>query len=126
VSETPLKQVGPSAKHGAGTWKAERWTSLLLVPLALWGLWSVGDIAGAGYEGAVAWLRQPVNAALLLVTLAISAWHAVLGLHVVIEDYLHGGFGVFLLRLTTLMGWLLFAVAAGAVAVVFFGLGFGV
>ena len=83
MSETPLKRVGPSARHGAGTWKAERWTSVALVPLTLWGLWSAGQLAGGGYDAAALWLKQPLNAGLLILTLAISAWHAVMGLRVI-------------------------------------------
>lgn len=110
--ETPRKLIGDSDRHGAKTWKAERFTSVLLIPLVLWGLWSGYSLAGTGFEGASAWLRTPLNAGLLLLTLAISIWHMVLGLRVVIEDYLHGVLGVFSLRLNTLIGWALFFLAA--------------
>ena len=43
-----------------------------------------------GYESAVAWVRSPVNAVLLLSVLGALFYHAKLGLQVVIEDYVHG------------------------------------
>lgn len=110
--QTPRKLIGPSAKHGAKTWKAERWSSVILVPLTLWGVYAAFSLAGAGVDFAAQWIRQPLNAGLLLLTIAISAWHMVLGLRVVIEDYLHGAMGVLALRLNTLIGWLLFIVSA--------------
>lgn len=110
--QTPRKLIGPSAKHGARTWKAERWSSVILIPLTLWGAYAAFTLAGNGFDFAAQWIRQPLNAALLLLTLAISIWHMVLGLRVVIEDYLHGAMGHLALRLNTLIGWLLFLVSA--------------
>lgn len=82
-----------SAHHGAGVWIKERVSSLILVPLTLWGLWAAWSIANTGYEGALAFLRNPVNAALLAVTVLVSIYHMHLGLRVVIEDYLHKALG---------------------------------
>lgn len=84
-----VKGVKVSERHGAGEWTAERLSSLILVPLALWGLWSGWTLSGAGYEGAAAWMRSPVNAVLLAVTLVISAWHMNMGLKVIVDDYIH-------------------------------------
>jgi len=125
---TPLKRVEGygSAKTGSGTWKAERFTSLVLVPLTVWGLWSAWSIAGSGFEGATAWLRDPVNAGLLVVTLAVSLWHMALGLRVIIEDYVHGFLGQALLFLNTLFCAALFVVAAISIAAVAFGVALGV
>jgi len=124
--QTPAQQIGPSKKTGAGTWKIERLTSVLLVPLTLWALFGVTQFAGGGYEAATAWLREPLNAGLLLLTLAISLWHMVLGMNVVIEDYVHGTLGRLLLLLNALAGWALFIAGAGAIAAVFLGHDFGV
>lgn len=84
-----VKNVKVSERHGAGEWKAERLSSLILVPLALWGLWSGWTLSGAGYDGALDWFRSPVNAVLLAVTLVISAWHMNMGLKVIVDDYIH-------------------------------------
>ena len=83
------KGVKVSEQHGAGEWIAERLSSLILVPLALWGLWAGFSLAGAGYDGALAWIAAPVNAALLAATLLASIWHMNMGLKVIVDDYIH-------------------------------------
>ena len=84
-----VKGVKVSERHGAGEWVQERLSSLILVPLTLWGLWSAFVLAGAGYDGALAWFRSPVNAVLLAVTLLVSVWHMNMGLKVIVDDYIH-------------------------------------
>jgi len=78
-----------SAKHGVGHWLSERLTSIALIPLTLWALWSGLVLARAGYAGAVAWLAGPVNAVLLVLLLAVGFLHMHAGLRVVVEDYFH-------------------------------------
>ena len=84
-----VKGVKVSERHGAGEWMAERLSSLILVPLALWGLWSGWTLSGAGYDAALAWFRSPVNAVLMAVTLLASLWHMNMGLKVIVDDYIH-------------------------------------
>jgi succinate dehydrogenase / fumarate reductase membrane anchor subunit len=88
-TKTFVKGVKVSERHGAGEWKAERLSSLILVPLTLWGLWSVTQLAGGGYDGALIWFQSPVNAGLLALTLLASLWHMNLGLKVIVDDYIH-------------------------------------
>ena len=77
-----------AAGHGAGHWLSERVSSLALVPLVLWIAYAGLQIAGAGYDGAVEWVRQPLNAVLLVLLLAIGFHHMHAGMRVVIEDYI--------------------------------------
>jgi len=84
-----IRNVKVSERHGAGEWTAERASSLVLVPLALWGLWSAWSLSGGGYAGALDWFRSPVNAVLLAITLVISIWHMNMGLKVIVDDYIH-------------------------------------
>ena len=77
-----------AARHGSGHWLTERLTSVALVPLVLWGVYSVLRVAGLDYEGAVEWVRSPVNAVLLVLTLAISFHHMHSGMRVIVEDYI--------------------------------------
>lgn len=84
-----VKGVKVSERHGAGEWTAERLSSLILIPLVLWGLWSAAVLSGASYDGVTAWFASPVNALLLAATLLISIWHMNMGLKVVIDDYIH-------------------------------------
>jgi succinate dehydrogenase / fumarate reductase membrane anchor subunit len=89
---TPLSRARGlgSAKHGVGHWISERVTSIALAPLSLWGVYAALQLAGMSYDGAVAWLAQPLNAVLLTLLTAISFWHMQAGLRVVVEDYIHG------------------------------------
>ena len=84
-----IKGVKVSERHGAGEWMQERLSSLILVPLTLWGLWSGWALSGAGYDGALEWFRSPVNAVLLAATLLVSLWHMNMGLKVIVDDYIH-------------------------------------
>lgn len=84
-----VKGVKVSERHGAGEWTAERLSSLILVPLTLWGLWSGFALSGGGYDAALDWFRSPVNAVLLGVTLLVSVWHMQMGLKVIVDDYIH-------------------------------------
>ena len=89
AAKTFIKGVKVSERHGAGEWIAERASSLILVPLTLWGLWAGFSLSGGGYDAALAWFRSPVNAVLLAVTLLVSVWHMQMGLKVIVDDYIH-------------------------------------
>jgi succinate dehydrogenase / fumarate reductase, membrane anchor subunit len=76
-----------SARGGSSHWYAQRVTAVALVLLALWLVVSLASLADASYEQVTGWLRWPLNSALALLLVIVSAWHAVLGLQVVVEDY---------------------------------------
>ena len=76
-----------SAKEGVDHWWKQRLTALALVPLMLWFGFSVALMGTADYYTVVDWLAHPVNAVLMVLVLAVGFWHGVLGLQVVIEDY---------------------------------------
>ena len=88
---TPLGQARGlgSAKHGAGHWVSERVTAISLVPLVVWAVYGVLRLAAGDYGFAVHWIQDPLNATLVVLTLAIGFWHMHAGLRVVIEDYIH-------------------------------------
>jgi len=76
-----------SARGGSSHWYAQRVTAVALVLLALWLIVSLASLADASYEQVTGWLRWPLNSALALLLVVVAAWHAVLGLQVVVEDY---------------------------------------
>jgi succinate dehydrogenase / fumarate reductase membrane anchor subunit len=78
-----------SARSGSHHWKAERVTSVALVPLTAWFVIAVLAHLGAGQPAMAAWAGSPVNAALLLALIAMTFHHMQLGLQVVWEDYIH-------------------------------------
>jgi succinate dehydrogenase / fumarate reductase membrane anchor subunit len=81
-----------SAKHGALHWVSERVTAIALVPLVIWLVYGVIRLAAGDYGFAVAWVKDPLNATLLVLTLVVSFWHMHAGLRVVVEDYIHKAF----------------------------------
>lgn len=103
-----------SAKHGVSHFIAERVTSVALAPLSLWLVWFCIEVARGGYAAAHALLASPVQAALASLTLVVGLYHAMIGMRVIIEDYIHKTpTKAALLMLNTFVGW-----AAAAVGVV--------
>ena len=78
-----------SAKHGVGLWLAERVSSIALVPLVIWAVYSGLVLGMAKYEGALLWLGHPLNAVLTVLLIAVGFWHMHAGMRVVTEDYIH-------------------------------------
>ncbi|HVC55127.1 MAG TPA: succinate dehydrogenase, hydrophobic membrane anchor protein [Stellaceae bacterium] len=76
-----------SAKEGVAHWWAQRITALALAPLAVWFVIAVIELAGADRVQFVAWLRQPISAAFMVLVLVATFYHGALGMQVVIEDY---------------------------------------
>jgi succinate dehydrogenase / fumarate reductase membrane anchor subunit len=76
-----------SARGGSSHWYAQRVTAVALVLLMLWLCVSLASLDDASYGQVTGWLRSPLNSALALLLVVVSAWHAVLGLQVVVEDY---------------------------------------
>ena len=88
---TPLARARGlgSAKEGVQHWWVQRVTAVALVPLSLWFVVSLITVAGADYLTFIAWVGSPFNTALLVILLVSVFYHAMLGLQVVIEDYIH-------------------------------------
>jgi succinate dehydrogenase / fumarate reductase membrane anchor subunit len=78
-----------SSQSGVGHWWAQRMTAAALVLLSVWFVITVLCLLHADYATARAAVAKPWNALLLIVFVLSMFWHAVLGLQVVIEDYVH-------------------------------------
>ena len=76
-----------AAKHGVGHFIAQRVTAVALAILVLWGVLSALSLSSGDYDGAVAWLHAPLNAALASLTALAAFWHMQLGMRTIIEDY---------------------------------------
>ncbi|MEZ5513016.1 MAG: succinate dehydrogenase, hydrophobic membrane anchor protein [Steroidobacteraceae bacterium] len=100
-----------SAGEGAGHWLAQRVTSVALVPLGLWFVFSLTSLPSFLYGDVAMWLRRPWNAVLLLAFVLVLVWHSRLGIQVVIEDYVHGKGAKPAALLTSTLLHLLLAVA---------------
>jgi succinate dehydrogenase / fumarate reductase, membrane anchor subunit len=86
---SPLRRVMGlgSARGGAGHWYGQRVSAVALVLLGLWLVLSFATLGGASHARVVVWLSAPLSSALAVLLVLTVAWHAVLGLQVVIEDY---------------------------------------
>lgn len=78
-----------SAHRGAVTWWSHMLTSIALVPLTLWFIWSMVGLVGASREEVALWLTHPVPLALMLLLLVATFYHMKHGLETVVEDYVH-------------------------------------
>jgi succinate dehydrogenase / fumarate reductase membrane anchor subunit len=78
-----------SSQSGVGHWWTQRVTAVALVFLVLWFVATVLSLLHADYSVARATVAKPWNALLLIAFIVAMFWHAVLGLQVVIEDYVH-------------------------------------
>ena len=78
-----------SSQSGVGHWWTQRMTAAALVLLGGWFVVTVLCLLHADYVSAHATVAKPWNALLLIAFALTMFWHAVLGLQVVIEDYVH-------------------------------------
>jgi len=76
-----------SSQEGHGHWWLQRVSSLALVPLSLWFVYSVLVLTGIEYGQAVAWLGRPLHASFMLLFVVTAIYHGELGVEVVLEDY---------------------------------------
>jgi succinate dehydrogenase / fumarate reductase membrane anchor subunit len=86
---SPLRRVTGlgSARGGAAHWYAQRVTAVALVLLGVWFVVSLAMLGGGSHERVVDWLAAPTASALAVLLVLTAAYHALLGLQVVIEDY---------------------------------------
>ena len=87
---TPLAKARGlgSAKSGTHHWIAQRLTSVALIPLSIWFVFSLICITELNYQTAIEWIQSPLVAVFLLLFIIAMFHHAQLGLQVVIEDYI--------------------------------------
>ncbi len=78
-----------SSQSGVGHWWTQRVTAVALLLLGVWFVVTVLCLLHADYATARAAVAKPWNALLLIAFVLTMFWHAVLGMQVVIEDYVH-------------------------------------
>ena len=88
---TPISRVRHlgSAKNGTHHWWIQRLTAIALVPLTIWFVISIVQLAGADHATVRSWLAKPYSMVMLILTMVMTFHHGQLGLQVVIEDYIH-------------------------------------
>lgn len=76
-----------SARGGSAHWYSQRVTGVALVLLGCWFVLSLACLGGASYENVSQWLGSPSGSTLMVLLVVVVAWHAGLGLQVIVEDY---------------------------------------
>jgi len=113
-SATPLGKVRGlgSAREGGEHWLSERVTSIALLLLGFWLIASLALLPSLDQRTLVEWLRMPSAAVPMALLIVIGFRHALEGMKVVVDDYVHEEGNRF--ALNTLL--LFLAVGGGALA----------
>ena len=115
-SSTPLGRVrglGPSG-HGGEHWVRERLTSAALLLLGTWFVASLLLLPGLDHKTVADWLRSAGGAVPMALFVIAVFIHAIDGLKVVVDDYVHDASNNFFLN-----GLILFAGIGGAALALF-------
>jgi succinate dehydrogenase / fumarate reductase membrane anchor subunit len=88
---TPFKRASGlgTTCDGVNHWWMQRVTAVALVPLTLWVVFSVAAHSGDDYATVAAWFAQPFTTTMLTLFVFTTFLHAIQGLTVIIEDYIH-------------------------------------
>ena len=81
------KNLG-AASSGSHHWWHQRFTALIISIMIFWVISFFGEILKSNVTMAISHLKKPFNLAMLLVLFLTVMYHAVLGMQVVIEDYM--------------------------------------
>ena len=78
-----------SAKAGTHHFWMQRVSAIALIPLTLWFVFSLARLP-AGYDAVRWWVHAPTVAMALGIFISCALYHSMLGVQVVIEDYVGG------------------------------------
>ena len=78
-----------TAKEGVHHWWMQRLTAIALIPLTLWFIISIATLNNASYIETVNWLSTPLVSIFMIILVSATLYHALLGVQVVVEDYIH-------------------------------------
>ncbi len=121
--KTPLGMVRGlgSAKTGTEHWWLQRVTAIANIPLVLFLVAFILCHLGADRAALVASVKHPLIAIGLIASFLSILWHMRLGMQVVIEDYVHGGWRIALLLANTFFTFALGVAALYAILSMSFG-----
>ena len=113
-SATPLGKVRGlgSARQGGEHWLTERVTSIALLLLGIWFIASLLILPALDLRTILEWLHAPSAAVPMALLIVIGFKHALDGMKVVVDDYVHDEGNRFALNLVLLF----FAAGGGALA----------
>ena len=102
-----------STNDGVNHWWKQRLTGIALVPLVLWFVMSAVHLAGVELAEFKEWVGSNANPVLLILLIFSLFYHGLLGLQVVIEDYIHRE----VLKLTLIISAQLFVIIFGSYSI---------
>lgn len=113
-SATPLGRVRGlgSAREGGEHWITERVTSIALLLLGTWLIASLLFLPDLSRQTIIEWLRAPSGAVPMTLLIIVGFRHALDGMKVVVDDYVHEPGNNFAINLILLF----LAVGGGALA----------
>ena len=111
-----------SAGEGSGHWWTQRVSSVALVVLGLWFVFSLVRMPDVSYGVVTAWISSPFNAVLLSLLIGTMVYHSMLGVQVVVEDYVsHHGAKIVTMLVLNFLHYVLAALGIFAVLRIAFG-----
>lgn len=78
---------------GVAHWRWQRYSAVLVLALMIYFTVLLASLGGLDHAAAMALVGHPANALALAVLVTVGLWHGMLGLQVVIEDYITIGGG---------------------------------
>ncbi len=103
---------------GSTHWKYQRYSALLLTPVMLWLFVRIILRPELSYVEAKDWLTLPISSLLLVLTIGVLWFHAVIGIQVVLEDYVSNHH--LQKQLVNLVRWIAVLMTASSVFVIIF------
>jgi succinate dehydrogenase / fumarate reductase, membrane anchor subunit len=111
-----------SAGEGVGHWWTQRVSSVALVLLGLWFVFTLVSLPDLNYGTVTAWMGSPFNAVLLSLLIGTMVYHSLLGVQVVVEDYVaHHGWKIVTMLVLSFVHYGLAALGIFAVLRIAFG-----
>jgi len=94
----------PSSEPGLQHWRWQRGSALVLTPFGLWFIFQMLLLPDFEYQTVISWLATMFNSFAMTVLLIALLVHSLLGLQVVIEDYIANPLQRTLIRITRFIG----------------------
>jgi succinate dehydrogenase / fumarate reductase membrane anchor subunit len=111
-----------AAGEGVGHWWTQRVTSVALVLLGLWFVFELVRMPDLSYATVTSWIASPFTAVLLSLLIGTMVHHSLLGVQVVVEDYVsHHGAKIVTMLLLSFLHYGLAALGIFAVLRIAFG-----
>ena len=97
------------SKSATSHWLYQRITAVFLIPLTIWFVYISSHLLRGGESAIVDSLSDSYSSALFMLYLSVAAYHAMLGMRVVIEDYVHCRYSkiglLIIINFVTIVSW---------------------